>query len=341
MADKETPNPDTLAAVIAQSPMDQEEEDREFESAFNRVRDGAEKTVTKAADGEKGEPEGDAPDKPEGENKDDGKDDAGNGDNKPATDQPAAAKGDDKGDNKGDDKGDDGKAKPADAGGLDAINAAIRSIHAKFGTLNSKVSTLIEASKTATERKGEDSPTAKAIREAMGDGEKMAALRKEYPDWAGAFDESLNTMVTAIAKQIPDQAALTDAIVEQVTMNMSRPTWRKDVRDPAFKAWLEANKDDDEIAALAESEFAGDALDLLARYDQSKQQQPGSGGKSEPNATAEKPAGGSDKSKDQGGEKKLDSLKRAAAPTRGARPAQPKPSDEEDFQTGFNRRRAQ
>lgn len=293
-------DPSLVDAVIGQAPPTPEEEQAAFESGFS----GEPVEVKAEKEG------GDDPDPVKGEGQE-GVDEEGAG-------EPA-----------GEDPGEGVAAAKSEpdldvAAQLKQINDSIRRLDGRYGSINSRVDNLIKTSKDAAP--AGESPSGQQIKDALKDGDKMGALREQYPDWAEAFDESLEAMGSHIMQKIPRAEALAEEVVEIVTMNIQRPGWKQEINSPEFVEWFQ--KQDEETRALAESKSSADALALLEKWDQN---------------VANAADGKALSPSEDGGEKQnqranaaAQRLRAAVSPTKGAGGRPTAESEQQAFERAFN-----
>ncbi|GAA0586706.1 hypothetical protein ACFQH5_20230 [Halomonas salifodinae] len=155
------------------------------------------------------------------------------------------------------------------------LSGRLRNIEGHIGGLKHNLTQLSAASKAAREQ-GSEAPSKAQINEAMQSGEKLKALKDDFPEWAEALQEGLD----AVASRIPqiDEQALNQRFqsTEQAAQEQMRtarqlarldnayPDWEQTVQTDAFQNWL-ANQPED-IQQKTSSENAADAIAVLDAF---------------------------------------------------------------------------
>lgn len=136
------------------------------------------------------------------------------------------------------------------------------------------------AAAQAATGKVSNAPTQAELNNAIKDPDDWAALKKEYPQWAGATEKIIDAKVKATAV---DKAAIDKAVADRVAGETAAVRtemidshldaivdgdWKAVVASPAFDAWIDAQKP--EIKALAESSKMTDAAKMLRLFESSK-----------------------------------------------------------------------
>jgi hypothetical protein len=140
-----------------------------------------------------------------------------------------------------------------------------------YEQLQQQLATAQAATKTV-----DDAPGKAEMQRAAEDPVKWAALKKEFPDWAEATEELLNSRAPAptfdaaafkaeLATEMAGQTrAMQDRIID-ASLNAVLPGWKAEVTTPEFNSWMESQPDP--IKALRASNDVGDAARMLKLYD--------------------------------------------------------------------------
>lgn len=157
----------------------------------------------------------------------------------------------------------------------------IRDLSGEVGGLRQKLESL-ETAKAAAERQGADAPTAKQIKDASQSGEKLAALKADFPEFAEALEEALATVkpvdLDAInqrlsaaeeARQKAESTAEELQTLAQLRhLDKAHPGWESDVNSDAYAQWLATQPANIQYAAN-ESKDARDAIAILNMFKKS------------------------------------------------------------------------
>lgn len=178
--------------------------------------------------------------------------------------QPAKSKASDDGGSK------KGEGKSKGNGSLEDENAdlkkRIRGLEGRFGEVNRQLQQLTEKASKETKAAGDDAPTTKQIKAAMGDSEKMATLKAEFPEFAEALEEQLAKVPDASALKAEMQSALNEqfGVLVDSIISEAHEDWAETVVSPRYAAWIE--RQDEEIANLEHSKRPSDVVKLLNHY---------------------------------------------------------------------------
>lgn len=156
------------------------------------------------------------------------------------------------------------------------LSGRLRNIEGHIGGLNNTLKQLSAASKAA-EAKGADSPTKVQISDAMQSGEKMAALRADFPEWAEALEEYGNQIISRIPQNV-DVGAINQRLEhthqavqdsanrarQLARLDMTHPDWEQTIQSETYTNWL--LNQPQEIQALTESVNAADAIRVLDAF---------------------------------------------------------------------------
>lgn len=168
---------------------------------------------------------------------------------------------------------------------IDQLSGRVRNTEGHIGGLNSQLKQQIEAAKKI-ESVGGSAPTPTQLSEAQGDPQEMARLVRDYPDFAPAIKESLDSVRREIAeiKKLsntrPQEQPQTDAVSREemqkmrneMSVEQRHPGWQKTVSTPEFYGWLEsAPAEQKMLANSADPEHAVRLLDLFGESRKSKQ----------------------------------------------------------------------
>ena len=150
------------------------------------------------------------------------------------------------------------------------LDGRLRNMQGEINKLTAQLTAQTSAAATAAAKEqGADAPTATQVKAAMQDGEKLKALRSEFPEWADALDEQGANIEQRIISKLPslDGMAKKDDIAEfkrALPVLIKHPTFEDDIRTPEFSSWLDAQPDS--VKTLADSEKAADAIALMDKF---------------------------------------------------------------------------
>ncbi|TFH85264.1 hypothetical protein EQG41_18295 [Billgrantia azerbaijanica] len=208
------------------------------------------------------------------------------------------------------------------------LSGRLRNIEGHIGGLKHNLTELSAASKAAKEQGGE-APSKAQINEAMQSGEKLTALKDDFPEWAEALQEGLD----AVASRIPqiDEGAINQRLesTEQTAQQLmqrarqmarldnTHPDWEQTIQTGAYQNWL-ANQSEETRQLAESSESAADAIKVLNAFQEHTQA-------SAPDLTAQR--------------RQTSRLESAITPTTGGQVTRRQPKTEhEEFLEAFNSR---
>jgi hypothetical protein len=129
-----------------------------------------------------------------------------------------------------------------------------------------------------------DAPSQKQISSAAKNPEKWEQLKQDFPEWAVAMEEYVQTKLSGISvpqnvlqpQQVADfvQQQIGEArthfakALEETLVESRHENWKSTVRTPDFSNWFAIQKP--EIQALANSPISKDAIRLLDLYSSAK-----------------------------------------------------------------------
>jgi hypothetical protein len=170
-----------------------------------------------------------------------------------------------------------------------AVSQRLRTVEGHIGnlkqTLTQQMTEFSAAAKTA-EKQGADAPSAKQMAGALQSGEKLNQLKEDFPEWAEAIEESMQTVMSHIPAPDLERFSQLEAMARTAQMDsknqahlarqMARldilhPDWEQTIQDPRYQSWL--REQPRELQVLIESENASDALKVLDAYVASTEQQ--------------------------------------------------------------------
>jgi hypothetical protein len=223
--------------------------------------------------------------------------------------------------------------KPAEDDRLTKLEHRLRSVEGRNGTLLAQNKQLTQRIEAMTSRQDPKQPSVTdMLSAAMSGGQKLKDLKREFPEFAEAMDEQARMFGESVDRHLSDMrqqaAAAGDRVSRDDAAQMMRearqlaridskyPGWERTCQTQEFVSWY--GTQDDGTKALAQSEEAEDAIELLDRYATAMQQ----AGLTAPNRNV------SSTGKDR--------LKGAITATSSASRAAPRgSSDEDDFEAGF------
>lgn len=205
------------------------------------------------------------------------------------------------------------------------LSGRLRNIEGHIGGLKHNLSQLSTAAKAA-EKQGADAPTTSQMRDAMQSGAKLNALKEEFPEWAEAIEESMQSVASRIPQvdmeginqrfQTTEQTAaqLMNRARQMARLDMAHPDWEQTIATDQFQNWL--MNQSPETQALADSENATDAIKALDSFSEFVKA-------SEPDLTAQR-------------RQKNTRLESAVTPTSGGQASRRQPTTEhEEFIAAF------
>ncbi|MCA9340175.1 MAG: hypothetical protein KDA17_04650 [Candidatus Saccharibacteria bacterium] len=167
---------------------------------------------------------------------------------------------------------------------MDAVKEAekqfsgrIRNLEGHIGGLKQKLDGMAEQMKVAksvTEDAGGDAPTQRQINDAIKDGEKMAALRTDFPEFAEALDEMAanfggnNSFQSELqeTRQAAAQATAQLAEMREIRiLDKAHSDWEEVVNTDSYQNWL-ANQPENIQDVANNSPHARDAIAVLSMY---------------------------------------------------------------------------
>jgi hypothetical protein len=127
-----------------------------------------------------------------------------------------------------------------------------------------------------------ETPTESQTAAALKSPAKWAKMKEEFPEWSEAFEDFVRENMPA-AKEAGQPAFDLDAVKTEIRTDLSKesferefkyvsrkiPNWTQKINTPEFGTWLQSQPP--EVKALAESDYALDALELLDHFDKREQ----------------------------------------------------------------------
>lgn len=163
---------------------------------------------------------------------------------------------------------------------LTATELRLKQAESRIGAITNELSAARKAAETTRE-----APTKEQMAAAAESDEKWENLKKDFPEWAeafdGRFDRKLNETVTSLKKDIEElrqqgssegKSEIDIALeVEKRLLSFSHPKWKEDIASTDWQQWLAKQPADKQ--KLVESQSARDAADLLdAFYEETRGQ---------------------------------------------------------------------
>ena len=150
---------------------------------------------------------------------------------------------------------------------LQTAETRLKQAESRIGAITNELSA---AKKAATEVK--DAPSAAQMAAAAESDEKWENLKKDFPEWAEAFDGRFDKKLTAKVNEL--RAELKEELkggakvenLEIRLLNIAKPNWKKTVASPEWKEWIA--KQPPERAALVQSDVAEDAISLISDFEE-------------------------------------------------------------------------
>lgn len=159
----------------------------------------------------------------------------------------------------------------------------LKQAESRIGAISNELHAAKEAAKTV-----QVSPTKEQMAAAVESDEKWESLKRDFPEWADAFESKL---VKAIAPSLADIAALkadlqglkaqgadtektaadVSTAVESRMLTFFKPKWKETIATKEWQEWLAIQPP--EKAALVKSDLASDAITLLDAFEETRQPQ--------------------------------------------------------------------
>ena len=147
----------------------------------------------------------------------------------------------------------------------------LRNAEGHIGGLNKR----LKEAQQITVAQGNDAPTTAEINAAKSDPEAMAALKRDYPEFAEAMSAAIKAELDALKQQLqpkagaelPGNLVTTDDLVRiqnELYVEQRHEGWKERVNTPQFAGWLE--RQPREVQMLASSPDPRDAVRLLDLY---------------------------------------------------------------------------
>jgi hypothetical protein len=155
---------------------------------------------------------------------------------------------------------------------LTATETRLKQAESRIGAITNELHTAkVEA---------QEAPSPGQIAAAAASDEKWEALKKDFPEWADAFDSRFDTKLGATVQELKTtlKAEMAKEIVppkqddlEVRLLSVMKPGWRKIIVTPEWSEWLHTQPP--EKAAMIHSDKAEDAISLLTEFEKRPQQQ--------------------------------------------------------------------
>jgi len=170
-----------------------------------------------------------------------------------------------------------------------SVSQRLRTVEGHIGnlkqTLTQQMNDFSAAAKTA-EIQGADAPSAKQMAGALQSGEKLKQLKEDFPEWAEAIEESMQTVMSHIPAPDLERFSQLEAMArtaqadsknqahlarQMARLDILHPDWEQTIQEPKYQSWL--REQPRELQVLVESNNASDALKVLDAYVASTEQQ--------------------------------------------------------------------
>jgi nitrogen regulatory protein PII-like uncharacterized protein len=155
---------------------------------------------------------------------------------------------------------------------LTATETRLKQAESRIGAITNE----LHAAKKAAEVVKE-APTAAQMAAAAVSDEKWESLKKDFPEWAEAFDGRFDQKLTVKLKELRDELKeeIKSVVPGTTTENLDlrllsivKPKWKETVASPEWKEWLAIQNA--ETAALITSDKAEDAISILTAFEEAK-----------------------------------------------------------------------
>jgi hypothetical protein len=123
-------------------------------------------------------------------------------------------------------------------------------------------------------KKAVEAPTKEQLAAAAESDEKWDSLKKDFPEWAeafdGRFDKKLAEKMTHLREELKAELKTTDNLDLRL-LNVVKPKWKETIKSKEWKEWLAMQPS--ETAAKVYSERAEDAIDIITAFEEANRPQ--------------------------------------------------------------------
>ena len=161
------------------------------------------------------------------------------------------------------------------------LSGRLRNLEGNFGGIKQKLDMMATA-QAATKQSGSEAPTSQQIKEASTDGEKMQALREDFPEFADALDElrsqesshakalkgeteALQGKLSAAERYVRSTATELQKLQQIRYLDKAHPDWEDVIQTEEYTNWL-YNQPPHVIDAANNSLNARDAIEVLNAF---------------------------------------------------------------------------
>lgn len=156
---------------------------------------------------------------------------------------------------------------------VQATEARLKQAESRIGSITNE----LHAAKKAAESV-KVGPTADQMKAAAESDEKWEGLKKDFPEWADAFDGRFDKKLTVkldelkgeIKKELEGGKVSPD--LDLRLLNIAKPKWKDTVKSPEWKEWLAMQPP--ETQALVSSERAEDAIAAIISFEEAQTKVP-------------------------------------------------------------------
>lgn len=148
---------------------------------------------------------------------------------------------------------------------LKVTEARLKQAESRIGAITNEMHSVKKAAAEA--------PTSEQMQAAAASDEKWESLKKDFPEWAEAFDGRFDKKLTAKVRELRDELEGKIKGGENLDLrllNMIKPNWKKTVATPEWKEWLALQSP--ESAARVSSDKAEDATAIISEFEASRGQ---------------------------------------------------------------------
>lgn len=166
---------------------------------------------------------------------------------------------------------------------LQGADLRLKQAESRIGAITNE----LHAAKKAAEQV-KDAPTAEQMAGAAVSDEKWENLKKDFPEWAEAFDSRFDTKLSikldALKKEIGGGTATeeleklkttlaegTQTEIQKGILTFFKPKWKEEIASPEWKTWIASQPA--ETVALTQSDQAVDAVTLIDQFEEATQKQ--------------------------------------------------------------------
>ena len=155
---------------------------------------------------------------------------------------------------------------------VQATEMRLKQAESRIGSITNELHAAKKAAETV-----KAAPSAAQMQAAAESDEKWENLKKDFPEWAeafdGRFDKKLTSKINELKEEIKNEIAggKPSADLDLRLLNIVKPKWKETVKTPEWKEWL--SKQAPETAALVSSDRAEDAISIITLFEETARPQ--------------------------------------------------------------------